>query len=162
MMRLADDKQADLLLPYLEGEHAAYWASAQDREGCTMLMRAAANGTRRVAKACLRAGANPDSQDARGRSVVHVLAVARPFPKQMELLEYVVSRGASTELQDLEGLSPLMLAAREGRADSCEALLRSLAKGRVVDARRRSALHLACENSKTSAVRVLIRDDPKV
>lgn len=63
-----------------------------------MLMRAATHGSRRIVKACLRAGANADQQDATGRTVVHVLATARPFPKQMELLDYVVSRGADTEI----------------------------------------------------------------
>lgn len=50
-----------------------------------------------------------------------------------------------------------MLAAKHGRADSCEVLLQNVAKGSIVDAQRQTALHLACQFGNLPTVDVLLQ-----
>lgn len=136
----------------------AWAASATDRSGSTALMRAALHGRRRILKLLLRWGADPNTAEPkRGWSALHLLASARPFAKQHELIEYLVTRGADPDLPDSQGRRPLHVAAERGWAGVIAVLLGLRADAEAVDGFRQAPVHVAAKHGKLGALRELLQ-----
>ena len=73
----------------------------QDKAGNTMLSIAVQNGNKRIAKLCLRRGANINLPNNNGQTVLHY-AYAYGFES---LADYLKSKGADDTLHNLDGLT---------------------------------------------------------
>ena len=71
----------------------------QDDMGNTLLLIAAQNGNKRIAKLCLRRGATINKQNLAGQTVLHY-AYGYGF---QEVFEYFVSKGADDSLKNADG-----------------------------------------------------------
>ena len=74
---------------------------AKDAAGNTLLHIAAQNGNKRVAKLCLRRGANVNEQNLNGQTCLHY-CFAYGFE---ELAEYLMDKGADDSLVNADGLT---------------------------------------------------------
>ena len=74
----------------------------RDRNGNTVLMVAAQNNRKRVAKAAVRAGATLDARNAKGNTAMH-FALAYGYE---DIAEYLVRKGADPTVTNEEGLRP--------------------------------------------------------
>lgn len=95
-------------------------AMSPDDQAMTVLMVAALQGRRECVKALLRAGARMDSGDENEWSALHWAASCR---EGSGALEELIAAGANVGAKAFGGLSPLMVAARNGNEDSVKALL---------------------------------------
>ena len=95
-----------------------------DSHGVNALMRAAVAGSKRIVKLCLRNGLDPNHAAFDGTTALHMMCEARPYAKQVELLEYLLSHGADPDVQDLEGRTPVYVAATCGRSDLIRVLMK--------------------------------------
>ena len=68
-------------------------------------------------KHCLRQGISPDVRNNKGETVIHTMSQRRPYPKQLELIDYMAHHGCDIEARDLLGQTALFLAASQGRTD---------------------------------------------
>jgi ankyrin repeat protein len=135
-------------------------ANVQDRQGRTALMRAAVHGRRRILKLLLRSGADMHAvAPETGGCVLHLLARLRPFAKQDELLEYLITRGGNPNQADAKGRTPLHVASELGWAPVVSLLLRLRADPEAVDKQRMTPLHLACEHGRLTVVQLLVSSD---
>ena len=75
---------------------------ARDRNGNTVLIVAAQNNRKRVAKAAVRAGALLDARNAKGNTAMH-FALAYGYE---DIAEYLVRKGADPTVTNEEGLRP--------------------------------------------------------
>ncbi|KAA0157123.1 hypothetical protein FNF29_00475 [Cafeteria roenbergensis] len=136
----------------------AWAASATDRAGYTAVMRAALHGRRRVLKLLLRWGADSNAREPReGRTALHLLCAARPYPKREELCEYLITRGADPDAADAQGRRALHVAAEQGWTGLVSVLLNQRADLEAVDSHRRSPLHVAAAAGSTGVVEVMLR-----
>ena len=74
---------------------------AKDIHGNTLLSICAQNGNKRIAKLCLRRGAEINSQNLNGQTPLH-FAFAYNFE---ELGEYLISKGADDSITNADGLT---------------------------------------------------------
>ena len=73
----------------------------QDELGNTLLSVAVQNGNKRIAKLCLRRGAEINTQNLVGQSPLH-FCFAYGFE---EMAEYLISKGADDRLTNADGLT---------------------------------------------------------
>lgn len=101
----------------------------------------------------LEAGGSLERRDAEGRALLHWASWAYLDKKQERagMIHALLRRGADIEAVDIQGRTPLMLAAYADRADSIDALLRG---GANIDTRdwmgRNAVMWAAIENSPKS------------
>jgi ankyrin repeat protein len=76
-------------------------ADARDEHGNTLLLVAAQNGLRKMAKKLMRMGADVNCQNSRGQTVAHY---CHAFG-HTTLLEYILSKGADTTLRNADGMT---------------------------------------------------------
>jgi ankyrin repeat protein len=117
------------------------------------VLRAVAGGDLEAVQHFLDAGVSVDSARIMGPALLHV-AVIRHRPA---MVEFLLSRGADTEITAGEGITPLMAAAQTGARAEAGLLLRYGAK---VDARAdngRSALMFAILGNHEAIVEMLLR-----
>ena len=74
---------------------------ARDLHGNTLLSIACQNGNKRIAKLCLRRGAELNTQNLNGQTALHFL-FAYNFE---ELAEYMISKGADDSITNADGLT---------------------------------------------------------
>ena len=74
---------------------------AQDNAGNGLLAIACQNGNKRIAKLCLRRGANINQQNLAGQTCLHY-CFSYGFE---ELAEYLMDKGANDSLLNAEGLT---------------------------------------------------------
>jgi len=82
----------------------------RDEAGNALLLVAAQNGNRRIAKLCLRRGGNINARNNAGNTALH-FCYSYGFE---ELAEYLKDKGADDTLTNLEGLTPYEGISREG------------------------------------------------
>ena len=102
---------------------------------------------------------------ARGRTLLHI-AAAEGTAEQVKIL---AKAGADVNAKDINGYTPLILAAQRGNAETVKALLDSLkSQGKCkkalkkIDDWGRTALHLAAEEGHALVVEQLIGEGAKV
>lgn len=147
---------------------------ARSNDGRTALHRAAANGDRRMVEMFLDVGADPTISDFDlGRSAfdvardkghkevvkildrgASVLSAARRG--DVDLLESLLEKGASSSFSDQYGLTPLHIAAIKGHKDAVMMLVEFGADLESQDAEGHTPLHLAVEGGSVEIVQVLI------
>ena len=74
---------------------------SKDSKGNTLLLAAAQNGNKRIAKLALRKGANINLQNLTGQTALH-FAFAYGYE---DLGNYLISKGADDSLTNAEGLT---------------------------------------------------------
>ena len=89
-----------------------------------------------ITRLLLDAGANPNHQDAEGRSALH-------YAKYGEVIELLIERGAIVNLQDNKGQTALHRAAQQNNSAAVTALLEHGADVRLQDEQGRTPLDLA-------------------
>ncbi|MCK5802077.1 MAG: ankyrin repeat domain-containing protein [Lentisphaeria bacterium] len=133
--------------------------------GWTVLMDACRRGTAEIVEKLLEAGADPNAATTEGKDAEHegmtpLMAAAANNSKAVSLL---LAAGAHVDARVLTGATALHFAARSGRLDAVEALIRAGVGVNVTTIARhggpggRSALHEATERGNTEAVAALIR-----
>jgi uncharacterized protein len=120
----------------------------------TPLMLAAEYNSLAVVQAMIRGGQNVNAVDESQTSVL-VYATANPHP--FEIITTLLSAGATVNVADGDGITPLMAAAE---IDSLEVVARLLAAGAYVDAKAKSGLTplmAATKNKSADVAQALIR-----
>lgn len=84
----------------------------QDARGNSLLHIAAKTGSKRVVKLCLKNGLNINYMNLHGKTPLHYLASSSMA--NAKLMDYMIMHGATTDMPDYEGYTPLMEAARMG------------------------------------------------
>lgn len=120
-----------------------------------MLHYAAMGGARRTAKLCLKKGLDPNMYNCEGQTALH-LCIRSSVQGRDELAAYFVDHGAWIEAPDLEGRTPLLLAAQLGRAVIVHELVGRGANILATDAQGFYALHLATYHRYYAAANELI------
>ncbi|XP_078258053.1 uncharacterized protein LOC144595010 [Rhinoraja longicauda] len=128
-----------------------------DRQGRTALLAAAYMGHAGTARLLLRLGARVDHRDRDGLSALALAAHCVPAARgAARLVALLLEHGAPAAQRDHRGLSPLLLAAAEGRADVAELLLEAGAPVDQADAQGRSPLQAAASLGRATTVRTLL------
>lgn len=106
LIRNADDEAARELVSSVE-------VDIQDGESCTPLIWASFHNRPLLLKWLIDRGANVDHQDRHGYCALHYVAQE----KSAKIAEMLLNAGASTELRDDYGNTPLWTAAFNARGD---------------------------------------------
>lgn len=109
------------------------------------------------AETCLRAGANPDAADSRGKTPL-IIAAGRGDTRLAHLL---LQAGAHINAHDAYGRTPLHEAARYGQTACIRLLLQHGADIHSKDAHGRTALMLATQHGHHASALLLARPRPK-
>ncbi|KAH9767234.1 ank rep region domain-containing protein [Citrus sinensis] len=146
---------------------------AKGKDGKTSLHNAAANGDRRMVEMLIEMGADPTIKDDRGRSCfdvardkghIEVLEVLQRGEAvltaarrgELEGLESLLDKGASTNYCDQYGLTPLHIAAIKGHKHVVLLLIEFGADVECQDNEGHAPLHLAVEGGSIETVEVLL------
>ena len=81
---------------------AGFPVDARDPNGNTALIVACQNGHKRLAKLCLKYGANPDNTNHQGNTALHY-AVGYGY---QPLAKYIISHGGDDTVMNLQGKTP--------------------------------------------------------
>lgn len=134
--------------------------NAKDRGGVTALMRAAFKGPG-VVRALIAAGADVNSADAAGRTVLMHTALFNP---SVETLDALLKAGAEVNAKDKQGRTALMHSV-DGReptsAEKVKLLLAAGADVNIVDAQGQTALMLARKVGDKTVALLLEQAEPR-
>jgi len=87
-----------------------------------------------------------------GETALHIVTKGH----DMTWLSFLLGRGASTEIKDRNGMTPLMVAAQTGDADAARLLMSAGANVNAVDTVGETALIFAVHNRDLATARLLI------
>jgi Notch-like protein len=121
--------------------------------GETPLHMAARYSRADAAKRLLEAGANPNTEDLKGRTPLHA-AIAADARGVFEIL--LRHRATNLNAQDELGFTPLILAVKNSVEDMIEELIRAEANLDIQDAKGKTALHWAASVNNVSAINHLL------
>ncbi|XP_044147494.1 ankyrin repeat domain-containing protein 50-like [Bufo gargarizans] len=128
-----------------------------DVEGRTPLMAAAYMSHFTVAELLLESGANVNACDLEGRSALAVACLCIPTgQRHPQLVSVLLERGADPQLEDKEGLTPLLVAAYEGQDEVAELLLEAGADPDRPGKDQMTPLLAAASGGHAETVRVLL------
>ncbi|KAI3426781.1 ANK_REP_REGION domain-containing protein [Psidium guajava] len=170
-------------------EHANINLDEQDADGYTPAMRAAANGHMEAFTALVYAGANTKLKNKQGDTVRSLSELTRngdtfdaimqeyEFEKRLtdsarfnslhqaaldgliDLVHVLMSKGHDVNAPDVDGYTPLMLAAKGGHSALCELLISHGARCGLENAKHETALTLSRQNGIGSNVERVILDE---
>ncbi|KAK3271334.1 hypothetical protein CYMTET_20309 [Cymbomonas tetramitiformis] len=140
----ADCKHLDILEVLLQHNASP---NLQDEDGCTCIMRGVNAGFLEGVSAILKTCKDVDLElmDNSDKTAL-ACALLQPNPEFVTLL---LQNGAAVDIQDFEGATPLMVAARGGGMESVSELLKFGADVNKVDHKGRSSLWYALQKSPT-------------
>jgi thioredoxin-related protein len=124
----------------------------RDKAGRTALTFAAETGNLVALKILLDAGSSADVSDFLGQAPLHY-AVKSP----LEIASTLVYSGADIDIRNSGGITPLMIAAREGRRDMVKLLLTAGARVDFKDYQGNSAADWAQQSGDNQLVKMLTR-----
>jgi ankyrin repeat protein len=127
-----------------------------DNDEETPLHLAARERRSTVVEQLLKAGANAVLENKKGETALHV-AVAAESLSVVESLVKARSNSASLDITDSAGLTPLLLAARQGSAAIFEVLVRNDADINRTDSKRSTALHWASKRRHQAIAEALLQ-----
>ncbi|CAI8026334.1 Putative ankyrin repeat protein MM_0045, partial [Geodia barretti] len=153
LMIAARSWRTDITNILLEGENINL--DIQEKgTGWSALHFSAETGNSATTVALLKAGANPRLKDKNGDTAV-IIAVKRHDPVTLREL---VREGSDLNLQNQEGLTPLMIAARRGMADITKILLEG---EHIMDIQEKgtgwSALRFSAERGYSATTEALLK-----
>lgn len=137
--------------------------SPLDRSGRTPLHWAVESGTIGIVRLLLENGASPNSQDNDGLSPLHVAVSKCAFKSDRwyrlyrEIFGYVVSR-ADINISDINGVSPLHLAAELGDVESIRTLIEYGAWVNIQDHQGETPLFYAVRENQNQAIKALVEE----
>ena len=141
-------------------------------EQCSALQHAAVKTDLTVVRWLVRKGGRGNHSNVWGETALHTAMrkSGQERPERLEVVKYLLKRGARTVCCDENQLTPLMLAAQKGFSSICELLLAGQSEeGRVEHLNMRAedgatALMMAAQAGKLETVEILLRQgaDPNL
>ena len=141
-------------------------------EQCSALQHAAVKTDLTVVRWLVRKGGRVNHSNVWGETALHTAMrkSGQERPERLEVVKYLLKRGARTVCCDENQLTPLMLAAQKGFSSICELLLAGQSEeGRVEHLNMRAedgatALMMAAQAGKLETVEILLRQgaDPNL
>jgi ankyrin repeat protein len=122
------------------------------RSPLSAAVRSEKKGAIDVVKELIRLGANVNEADVYGTTAVHSAALDNP-----EACALLADAGASLDIQDSHGMTPLHLAAKRNRGDICALLIERGANALSRDAIGRTPLHYAVRFGAADAIEALVQ-----
>ncbi|XP_054254360.1 CARD- and ANK-domain containing inflammasome adapter protein-like [Indicator indicator] len=92
-----------------------------------------------------------------GETLLHVAAASG----HLKILEYLISKGAKTDMKDKKGRTALHRAAEKGHADALKALLQCGAYMYSLDTKGKTPLHLAAQNDHSHILKMLLKEEAR-
>ena len=115
--------------------------NVQDDEGHTPLMIHAENGNKDIVFYLITHGAHVDRKDPAGRTALHLTG-------HLTIVKTLVDGGASVNVQDDKGHTPLMIHAENGNKDIVSYLIAHGADVHKKDSQGQTALHYVCHRGQ--------------
>ena len=154
VLRAAEANHYDKLLYYFENFGDGIGNEA-DETGNNALHRASQGAARRTVKLCLARGIDPNLYNGKGMTPLH-LAMATSKADRDQVAAYLMDHGSYIEAPDYDGNTPLLLAARLGRAAIAGHLLDRKADIHVRDFDGSTALQVATIHEHVGTVQSLL------
>ncbi|KDO21146.1 TKL protein kinase [Saprolegnia parasitica CBS 223.65] len=129
---------------------------ATDPTSCTALAVAITTGNVKAALALLQAGASVDFVDKKGETAWHV-AAAKGYTSILTMLQQVTTDEIAIDIANLNGESPLFVAATGGHADVVQCLLHGHANPRVISHDGSALLHAAAMGGSMSVLHQIVQ-----
>jgi len=127
-----------------------------DPDGRTPLMLACMGGDERLISILLNKGAKADLTDKFDKTALF-FAVDSHSKRVVEIIQDLLRQGAELNLQDFEGITPLMIAAANGDANALKTLLSKGADTKIGESKDgETALIRAIDAGKTESVKILL------
>uniref|UniRef100_A0A8C2TKE2 Serine/threonine-protein phosphatase 6 regulatory ankyrin repeat subunit B-like n=1 Tax=Coturnix japonica TaxID=93934 RepID=A0A8C2TKE2_COTJA len=92
-----------------------------------------------------------------GETLLHVAA----SQGHLNVMEYLISKGAKLDVMDQKGRTPLHRAAEKGHGDAAKALLHRGAHMYSLDKEGKTPLHLAAQNNHSHIVKMFLRKEAR-
>ncbi|KAM6305459.1 CARD- and ANK-domain containing inflammasome adapter protein-like [Aegotheles albertisi] len=90
-------------------------------------------------------------------TLLHVAAAH----EHLTIMEYLISKGAKTDVKDKGGRTPLHRAAEKGHGDAVKVLLRCGASMYSLDREGKTPLHLAAQNNHRHILKMLLEEEAR-
>ncbi|MGH0122561.1 UNVERIFIED_CONTAM: hypothetical protein FKN15_038111 [Acipenser sinensis] len=120
------------------------------------LFEAAAAGDVSYLEEILKVG-NVNTVNSSHETLLHIAA----SHGQVQVIEYLLSKGAKLDVRDKNGSSPLHRAAERGHAQAVKVLLEAGANIYATDKKSKTPFHLAAQNNHLSIVTMLVQEETR-
>ncbi|KAJ6662578.1 hypothetical protein lerEdw1_011715 [Lerista edwardsae] len=90
-------------------------------------------------------------------SLLHIAAALG----HMEVIDYLISKGAKLDIKDKKGRTPLHRAAEKGHVNAVKVLLQAGASMYNLDQEGKTPLHLASQNQHTDVLRSILKEEAR-
>ena len=155
LLRSAEDNLYDRLKWYFDTFGSASIGGEADEHGNTALHRSAFGAAKRTLKLCLSHHMDPNGYNGQGFTPLH-LSLSSVKPARDDVATYLMDHGSYIESPDFEGNTPLLLAAKLGRAALLGHLLDREANLGARDFEGATPLQVAVVHDRLGAVQTLL------
>ncbi|XP_074764166.1 LOW QUALITY PROTEIN: CARD- and ANK-domain containing inflammasome adapter protein-like [Athene noctua] len=98
-----------------------------------------------------------DALNSSSETLLHVAAANG----HLRIMEYLISKGAKTDVKDRKGRTPLHRAAEKGHGDAVKVLLQCGAYMYSLDTEGKTPLHLAAQNNHVHIVKMILKEETR-